>query len=122
MGRKPLPIDAEQVYKIARLGCTHQEIADFFGCHPDTIRDRFPEELARARAAGKISLRRAQRIRAIRDRSDRMLIHLGQIELGQVVQPPPPEADIDEILDEADRIAAQRHGSTPGAAPGPVEA
>ena len=83
MGRKPKPIDGEQVFKLARLDCTMQEIADFFGCHVDTIRDRFPDELARARAAGKISLRRAQFKRAVQDRSDTMLIHLGKNRLGQ---------------------------------------
>jgi hypothetical protein len=86
MGRPLKPIDAEQVYRLARLGCTQQEIADFFGCHPDTIRDRFSTELARARAAWKMSIRRAQTVRAIRDRSDTMLIHLGKTELGQTAQ------------------------------------
>jgi hypothetical protein len=83
MGRPLKPIDAEQVYKLARLGCTQEEIADFFSCHPDTIRDRFSSEIASARAAWKMSLRRAQTVRAVRDRSDSMLIHLGKSHLGQ---------------------------------------
>lgn len=83
MGRQPKEIDAEQVYKLARLGCTLDEIADFFQCHRHTIRDRFSPEIARARAGWKMSLRRAQTHRAIKERSDTMLIHLGKTYLGQ---------------------------------------
>ena len=83
MGRPLKPIDGEQVYKLAKLGCTQEEIADFFSCHPDTIRDRFSSEMRCARADWKISLRRAQTIRAIKDRSDTMLKHLGASYLDQ---------------------------------------
>lgn len=83
MGRPPLPLDAEQVYKLARLGCTQEEIADILGCSQQTISDRFSVECARARASLKMSLRRAQLHRAVKDRSDSMLIHLGKQMLGQ---------------------------------------
>ena len=83
MARPLKPIDAEQVFKLAQFGCTQKQIAEFFGCHPDTIRDRFSSELSRARAAWEMGLLRAQTVRAIRDRSDTMLIHLGKTYLGQ---------------------------------------
>jgi AraC-like DNA-binding protein len=83
MGRPRKPIDAEQVYKLARIGCTQAEIADVLGCSQAVISERFRSEFATARADWKTSLRRAQTIRAIRDRSDNMLIHLGKAHLGQ---------------------------------------
>jgi hypothetical protein len=102
VGRPLKDIDAEQVYKLARLGCTQKEIADFFNCHPDTIRDRFSSELTCARADWKISMRRAQTLRAVKDRSDSMLIHLGKCYLGQNDKNPseestdqPPATDTD---------------------------
>jgi AraC-like DNA-binding protein len=83
MARPLKAIDAEQVVKIGRLGCTVEEIAEVLGCSPRTIHRRFRHALVRARASAKMSLRRAQYVRATRDRSDRMLIWLGRIELGQ---------------------------------------
>lgn len=83
MGRPLKPIDAEQVEKLARIGCTQDEIADVLGCSQGLISQRFLMEYTRGRASLKTSLRRAQAIRAIRDRSDKMLIHLGQNMLGQ---------------------------------------
>jgi hypothetical protein len=80
---KPKKIDAGQVEKLAGLGCTLQEIGDIVGCSHDTIERRFASELTRGRARRKMALRRAQTHRAIRDRSDSMLIHLGKHELGQ---------------------------------------
>ncbi len=82
MGRPPKPIDAEQVFKLARLGCTQQDIADFFGCDEKTIRNRFSEDYRVGKEAGKISLRHLQWKRA-RAGSDPMLIHLGKTTLGQ---------------------------------------
>jgi hypothetical protein len=83
MARPPRPIDPEQVFKVARLGCTNDEVADFFGLSERQLRRRFRPVLVRARAAVRISIRRAQFLRATRDRSDKMLIHLGKCELGQ---------------------------------------
>jgi hypothetical protein len=76
-------IDRDQVIKLARLGCTQDEIADVLGCDQATISRRYRIEYAHARAECKVSIRRAQMIRATRDRSDSMLIHLGKNMLGQ---------------------------------------
>jgi hypothetical protein len=91
MGRPLKPIDADQVYRLARLGCTQDEIADVFGVHQATISRRFASEFARARSECRISLRRAQFRRAIEDRSDSMLIHLGKVYLGQGERSNPSE-------------------------------
>jgi hypothetical protein len=96
MARRPKPIDKEQVFKLARLGCSQAEIADVLGCSQPTISKRFRMELARARASFRIGIRRAQYIRAVKDRSDTMLIHLGKVELGQVIKA--DRGDLDNIL------------------------
>ncbi len=83
MGRPLKEIDAEQVFKLAQLGCTQEEIGDFFGVSQQCISERFQVEYTRARSHWKQSLRRAQTRRAIRDGSDSMLIHLGKTYLGQ---------------------------------------
>lgn len=82
MGRPLKPIDGEQVYKLAKLGCTQVDIAEFFGVDEKTIRNRFSDEFRQGKEQGKISLRHLQWKRA-REGSDRMLIHLGQNILGQ---------------------------------------
>lgn len=81
MGRPLTEIDADQVYKLARLGCTNDEIGDFFGVTGETIRTRFLDDLAVARADQKISLRRRQWMLA--KNSVPMAIHLGKVYLGQ---------------------------------------
>jgi hypothetical protein len=80
---QPKSIDPVQVAKLARLGCTEAEIADFFGVSQQTISRRFRVECSRARASLKMSIRRAQYRRAVKDRSDTMLIHLGKCYLAQ---------------------------------------
>ena len=45
VGRPKLDIDPEQVTRLARLHCTMQEMASFFGCHVDTLRDNFSKEI-----------------------------------------------------------------------------
>jgi hypothetical protein len=92
-GRPRKEIDAEQVYKLARLGCTQKEIADFFNCDRHTIARNFTPEIDRARGGLNVSLRRAQVLRAVRDRSDTMLIHLGKVYLGQGHPGPAEELD-----------------------------
>lgn len=82
MARPLLDIDAEQVEKLAALHCTTEEIAEFFGCHKDTITGRFSAELAKGRAGGRISLRRMQWQTAKKGNCT-MQIWLGKQYLGQ---------------------------------------
>ena len=84
MARPLKPIDGEQVFKLAKLGCTQAEIAEIFECDQSTISKRFSSEFASARGLWKLSIRRAQTRRAVKDGSDSMLIHLGKAVLGQV--------------------------------------
>jgi AraC-like DNA-binding protein len=100
MGRPLKPIDAEQVEKLAKLGCTVDEIADFFGCSKVTVYARFSEQLTRGRASEKMSIRRARTIRAIKDRSDAMLIYLSKVRLGENEKQPQGNLDPSSATDE----------------------
>ena len=77
MGRPAKDIDADQVRKLAKLGCTQDEIADFFGVSASVISERFQSDFHVGCAESKISIRRAQWRSAMKG-SDRMLIHLGK--------------------------------------------
>lgn len=83
MGRPLKDIDGEQVFKLAKLGLTQGEIAEVFGCDQSVISRRFASEFSSARGLWKMSIRRAQTRRAVKDGSDAMLIHLGKSYLGQ---------------------------------------
>jgi hypothetical protein len=83
VGRPKLDIDGEQVIRLARLHCTMQEMASFFGCHVDTLRDNFSKEIDKGKAEGNISLRRKQWQVAVEKGNPLMLIWLGKQMLGQ---------------------------------------
>jgi hypothetical protein len=82
MGRPAKDIGADQVRKLAKLGCTQDEIADFFGCAHSVITERFGQEFHLGRGESKISLRRMQ-WKAARAGSVAMLVHLGKVQLDQ---------------------------------------
>ena len=81
MGRPLKPIDADEVYRLASIGCTQDEIAGFFGCSQSVISDRFRSEYDLGRSASKITLRKRQWNAS--KRSVPMMIHLGKQMLGQ---------------------------------------
>ena len=83
VGRPKLDIDPEQVTRLARLHCTMNEMASFFGCHIDTLRDNFSNEIDKGRSEGNISLRRKQWQMAVEKGNVVMLIWLGKQMLGQ---------------------------------------
>jgi hypothetical protein len=83
VGRPKLDIDGEQVTRLARLHCTMQEMADFFGCHRETLRENFSSQIDKGRAEGNISLRRKQWQMAVEKGNVVMLIWLGKQMLGQ---------------------------------------
>ncbi len=83
VGRPKLDIDPEQVKRLARLHCTMQEMADFFGCHRDTLHNNFSAEIDKGRSEGNISLRRKQWQMAVEKGNVVMLIWLGKQMLGQ---------------------------------------
>ena len=83
VGRPKLDIDIEQVRRLARLHCSMQEMADFFGCHRDTLHNNFSAEIDKGKAEGNISLRRKQWQMAVEKGNVVMLIWLGKQMLGQ---------------------------------------
>lgn len=84
VGRPKVDIDPEQVIRLARLHCTMQEMADFFGCHRDTLHNNFSAEITKGRSEGNISLRRKQWQIAVEKGNPVLLIWLGKQMLGQV--------------------------------------
>ena len=92
-------IKAEDVYKLARIGCTLNEIADFHNCDVNTIRRRFKKELVKGKADVKLRLRKAQLAAAIEDRQPTMLVWLGKQMLNQTDNGTFEE---DELLDDVD--------------------
>lgn len=82
MARPLKEVDAEQVQKLAELGCKVKEIADFFNVTEELIIRRFKDELTKGRANVQISLRRWQ-LQAAQKGNVSMLIWLGKQMLGQ---------------------------------------
>ena len=90
MGRPKKEINAEQVYKLAAIGCSYEEIAKFFNCARSTIIQRFQDEFQAGHAEVKEQIRRAQ-LKVALDHGHKgqvtMLIWLGKQMLGQKDQP-----------------------------------
>ena len=57
---KKYNLDTDQIKKLASLGCTNKEIADFFGCSADLLEKSFSEFLTKGRAEQKLRLRQLQ--------------------------------------------------------------
>lgn len=92
LGGRPLSeIDLEEAKKLCQIWCTQNEMCAIFGVHETTLNtklreagyDGFSGFFAKYSADGNISLRRAQKIAAIEDRSVPMMIWLGKQRLGQ---------------------------------------
>lgn len=81
IGPRKVP-DPENVYRLARLGCSQREIGWYFGTSQAHIRQTFGAEYERGKAECSISIRR-QQLRRARAGSDAMLIHLGKVYCGQ---------------------------------------
>lgn len=86
IGRNKTVIPEEQVAELARLHCTHKEMADFFDVKLQTFVDNFRDIIQKNKLETNQRLRRAQLKLALNgDRS--MLIWLGKNILGQSDQP-----------------------------------
>jgi hypothetical protein len=79
---KKYQIDTVQLQKLATLGCTNKEMADFFGCSADLLEKSYSEFLTKGRAQQKMRLRQLQ-WRACENGNVSMLIFLGKNMLGQ---------------------------------------
>ena len=92
---KKYQIDTSQLQKLATLGCTNKEMADFFGCSADLLEKSYSEFLTKGRAEQKMRLRQLQ-WRACENGNVSMLIFLGKNMLGQ--QDRIEETELDEPL------------------------
>ena len=112
VGRPKLDIDGEQVTRLARLHCTMQEMADFFGCHRETLRENFSSQIDKGRSEGNISLRRKQWQMAVEKGNVVMLIWLGKQMLGQRNEIIESDSNIPlpiyDIIDEQEKIELKK--------------
>jgi len=79
---KVADIDREEIWKLAKIGCTLREMAFMTGLHEDTIKKHYAKEIEHGQSTGKRALRRKQMEKAM-EGSDRMLVWLGKQYLGQ---------------------------------------
>lgn len=93
IGRNKTVIPEEQVAELAKLHCTHKEMADFFDVPLQTFVDNFRDIIQKNKLETNQRLRRAQLKLALNgDRS--MLIWLGKNILGQTDQPINKDEDL----------------------------
>jgi hypothetical protein len=81
-GRPKARIDETLVEQLAKIACTHEEIAAVCGCCVETIARRFADRIKEWRGEGHASLRRMQYKKALEGNTT-MLVWLGKNELGQ---------------------------------------
>jgi hypothetical protein len=119
MSRKPVPIDLDELEKLAAMHCTEAEVAAWFSKPGQTIsqsamsrrlkREPLKTVWAQGWAKGAISLRRQQKQRA--DAGDKtMLIWLGKQWLGQADKSEVRTSTLDSIEAELDAIERKRRG------------
>lgn len=92
-------IPPEEVEKLAALHATTEEMAAYFGVHPNTLSANFGDIITKARANTKVSLRREQ-IKVALNGNVTMLIWLGKQYLGQadkIVEEKPDSIPADEL-------------------------
>ena len=106
-GRPKADIDEQKVFKLAKLQCTHKEIAEFFNVSTDTIARRFADVILKGQEVGKTSLRRAQFKAAIKG-STAMLIWLGKQYLSQTEK---VNITNDELMEEKISIVPNKNGN-----------
>jgi hypothetical protein len=79
-------VPPDEVYKLAELGCTNKEIAEWFMIKEDTLHYNFCDYLTKARAGMKRRLRSVQIATALGGNAT-LLIWLGKQYLGQSDNP-----------------------------------
>jgi hypothetical protein len=111
MARPCKDIDRHQLAKLAALGATIAEMADFFNVSADTLERRFAGEIAKGRTNLKIKLRRLQ-IRSAENGSVTMQIFLGKVLLGQKEDGGDSNVPVHQIViadaDELEQIMARK--------------
>jgi hypothetical protein len=86
-GRRPVELDLGELEKLCSLQCTNEELSAWFKCSIRTIENyskkpTFAEVMARGRAKGRISVRRAQ-MKLLESGNATMGVWLGKQLLGQ---------------------------------------
>lgn len=81
-GSNKTVINPDEVYKLAKLGASIEEMSDWFQVPRETIKYNFSEIIAKGKAETKHALRRAQIALALKGNAT-MLIWLGKNMLGQ---------------------------------------
>src|SRR5277367_5740053 len=82
-GRKKKEIDPEQVFRLAHIHCTADEIAAVLGCNRSVIYDRFSDVLHKGHEDGQMSIKRKMHEKAFAGAGDTtMLIWLSKQRLG----------------------------------------
>lgn len=94
-GNSKQVVPPDEVYKLAEIGCTDREIAEWFMIKEDTLRYNFADYLTKGRAGMKRRLRAVQLSTALAGNAT-LLIWLGKQYLDQRDQP--VNTDIDKIL------------------------
>jgi len=94
-GKTQRVVPPDEVYKLAEMGCTDREIAEWFMIKEDTLRYNFAEYLTKGRAGMKRRLRAVQLTTALAGNAT-LLIWLGKQYLGQTDSP--YNSDNDKIL------------------------
>jgi hypothetical protein len=103
-GRPPIPIDEEQVKRLAMINCSLDEMASVLGCEKTTLRRRFATVIKRGREQGTMSLKRAQYTLAMKGNCT-MQIWLGKQMLGQRDDKAPVIGDPQSIARQIREIA-----------------
>ena len=99
VGRNKKVVVPEEVEKLAKLWCTNQEIAEWFGIDTNTLKYNFSDLIAKGRSETKQALRRAQLKNALEGNTV-MQIWLGKNILGQ--KESPINEDMNKILPWSD--------------------
>lgn len=79
-------VDPDEIVKLAAIGCTDREIAEWVGITESTLRYNFNSELIKGKGQLVQSLRKAQ-IRTALEGNATMLVWLGKNILGQTDNP-----------------------------------
>lgn len=100
-GERRRVVPPDEVYKLARLGCTLEEMADWFDVSRETLKYNFNKLILKAKSEIKQDLRRAQ-IRVALEGNPTMLIWLGKNLLGQGENPEPQNMEPLPFRDDDD--------------------
>lgn len=87
IGRDKKIVPPDEVQKLAALGCTNRDIANFFGIEESNISRHFAAEITKGREELKITLRRAMLDNACRNMNAAVQIFLAKNILGMADTP-----------------------------------